>query len=309
MQTKKRPGAPTLDLASSISKLTMDAPEPEQQLLDINDVVKDSKYKFSSGQFESLKKLGAGAGGQVCQVRHKPTNQIMAQKVYLLMGKKQKKAILRELKILKQCASPYVIGFYGAYIDNDDIHIMMEFMDCGALDSLYQRKGPFPEHVCISVCWHVLNGLIYLFDEFKIVHRDIKPSNILMSSKGLVKISDFGVSKELNGTTMARTFTGTQGYLAPERIQANGNVTTVSDVWSVGLTLIEIATTVFPLPEEATAGVMDLLNYIRSEPSPSLPPGRFSEGFNYIVNQSLIKDPNQRPTPKQLLVLILTLGD
>jgi serine/threonine protein kinase len=96
--------------------------------------------------------------------------------------------------------------------------------------------------------------LVHLFKVLKtsfvnILVLDIKPCNILVNTKGQVKIADFGVSKEIVNT-MARTFTGTQGYLAPERIQFGQDYNVVSDIWSLGLTLMEIASGRFPYPPE-----------------------------------------------------------
>ena len=180
-------------------------------------------------------------------------------------------------------------------------------MDVGSLEGVMHKQGPLPEPILATLTIGILNGLIYLFETHRIVHRgrafdiDIKPSNILLASTGQVKIADFGVSKELVNGTMAMTFTGTQGYLAPERIREGNNCSPVADVWSLGLALIELATGKFPFPPEAMASVLDLLNYIKEEPSPSLPPGYFTPSFHEFIQASLIKDPNQRPGPRDML--------
>lgn len=149
---------------------------------------------------------------------------------------------MRELKILRLCRSTSVVSFFGAFLHDQDIYIMMEYMDLGSLETIYKATGPIPEPIVGVIGLRVLQGLKYLYLNHKIVHRDIKPSNILMSSTGDVKIADFGVSKQLTDNTQAMTFTGTQAYLAPERIRQGSNCSPVADVWGVGLTLIEIAT-------------------------------------------------------------------
>ena len=215
--------------------------------------------------------------------------------------KKANNRILRELRILRLCNSPNVVSFYGAFLHEQDIFIMMEFMDLGSLESIYKKYGPIPEAVVGKISLRILQGLIYLYQNHKIVHRDMKPSNILMSSLGEVKIADFGVSKQLTNGTMAMTFTGTQAYLAPERVREGSNCSPVADVWGVGLTIVEVATGVFPFPPEAMNSVMDLLEFINEEPSPTLTPGTFTDPFHSFIAHCLQKNPNERATPEQLL--------
>ena len=151
---------------------------------------------------------------------------------------KTEKSILRELKILRKCKSPFITEFHGAFSHEGDISICMEYLDMGSFDYILKIVKTIPEEIVGCISLSVLKGLMYLFDVHKIVHRDIKPSNILLNSEGRCVIADFGVSKELINGTMARTFTGTQGYLAPERM-GEGRIHSVeSDIWSVGLTLM-----------------------------------------------------------------------
>ena len=98
----------------------------------------------------------------------------------------------------------------------------------------------------------VLSGLIYLYESHRIMHRDIKPSNVLVNSKGAIKLCDFGVSGELVNS-VANTFVGTSTYMAPERIQGS-HYTIKSDVWSVGLTVMELAIGRFPFDASETQG-------------------------------------------------------
>ncbi|KAJ1548043.1 Dual specificity mitogen-activated protein kinase kinase dSOR1, partial [Nowakowskiella sp. JEL0078] len=194
--------------------------------------------------------------------------------------------IMRELKIQRKCRSEYIVQFYGAFTFEGEISICMEYMDMGSLDNVYKAIGSLPESIISLITGPVIRGLVYLFDSHKIVHRDIKPSNILLNRKGEVKIADFGVAKELINGTYARTFTGTEGYLAPERINGECEHGVESDVWSLGIALMELALGRFPLPPSGVAFVapLELLNYIQCEPSPTLPDG-FSENFNMFVNK------------------------
>jgi serine/threonine protein kinase len=139
------------------------------------------------------------------------------------------------------------------------------------------------------------------------MHRDLKPSNILVNSKGQIKLCDFGVSGELEGS-IAETFVGTGTYMAPERIQGSP-YTVKSDVWSVGLSLMELAIGKFPFgggsddEPGGPQGILDLLQQIVLEPAPKLPK---SDAFPLILEEMiakcLLKDPAERPTPKELYV-------
>jgi mitogen-activated protein kinase kinase len=141
------------------------------------------------------------------------------------------------------------------------------------------------------------------------MHRDLKPSNILVNSKGQIKLCDFGVSSELEGS-VADTFVGTGTYMAPERIQG-AQYTVKSDIWSFGLTLMELAIGKFPFSTDADEpggpqGILDLLQQIVLEDPPKLPKSdAFPLILEQIVDKCLTKDPSLRPTPEQLYVSCL----
>lgn len=143
-----------------------------------------------------------------------------------------RKQILRELQIMHDCNSEYIISFYGAFISDPNICICMEYMDKGSLDGIYKKIGAIDIDVVAKVALAVLEGLTYLYDVHRIIHRgelhpnvssyllsdvyraqDIKPSNILFNSQGQIKICDFGVSGELINS-IADTFVGTSTYMS-----------------------------------------------------------------------------------------------
>jgi mitogen-activated protein kinase kinase len=190
-----------------------------------------------------------------------------------------KKQILRETKFNKYCTSEHICRYYGAFEDpaTATISIAMEFCEGGSLDSIYREVkklgGRTGEKVLGKIAEGVLNGLTYLHSK-KIIHRDIKPSNILLCRDGQVKLCDFGVSGEFGTKGDANTFIGTSYYMAPERITGQ-SYTITSDVWSTGVTLLEVAQHRFPFPADGTemqprAGLIDLLTYIVPTANPEV---------------------------------------
>lgn len=190
-----------------------------------------------------------------------------------------KKQILREINFNKGCASDHICRYYGGFLDSSTatISIAMEFCEGGSLDSIYKEVkrlgGRTGEKVLGKIAEGVLQGLTYL-EAKRILHRDIKPSNILLCRNGEVKLCDFGVSGDFGTKGEANTFIGTSYYMAPERITGQ-TYTITSDVWSTGVTLLEVAQHRFPFPADGTemqprAGLIDLLTYIVQQPIPKL---------------------------------------
>ncbi|CAG8827807.1 26810_t:CDS:2, partial [Racocetra persica] len=156
----------------------------------------------------------------------------------------------------------------------------------GSLDVIYkhvnQRQGTIGEPILGKIAESVLKGLVYLYEQH-IIHRDIKPSNILVTRLGEIKICDFGVSGVLESSSV-NTFLGTSYYMAPERIKGQ-KYKVSADVWSLGLTIMEVAQNRFPYP---TVAPIELVAHIVNLPAPVL-------GDEYEWNGE------QRPTPKQML--------
>jgi mitogen-activated protein kinase kinase len=226
--------------------------------------------------FTVLRRLGEGTGGAVDLVTTS-TGQVMARKVIARTANPAiHKQTLRELEFLSSTSSPYIVNHYGAFLAEHDqqICIIMEYCEAGSLDSLLDRMKETgllcTEPVLGRIAASVLRGLNYLH-ELQIIHRDIKPSNILVTRQGAVKLCDFGVSGELVGS-FAQTFTGTSYYMAPERI-LHKPYTIKADVWSLGLTLHEVANLRFPFPPEGenqAVAPIELLSYIVTAPVPAL---------------------------------------
>jgi mitogen-activated protein kinase kinase len=177
-----------------------------------------------------------------------------------------------------------------------------------ALDRVSRVFGPIRVDVLGKIAEATLGGLTYLYSKHHIMHRDIKPSNILVNSRGSIKLCDFGVSGEMINS-VADTFVGTSTYMAPERIQGE-KYTVKSDVWSFGLTIMELAIGKFPFGSEhlseddgAPAGILDLLQQIVHEPAPRLPKSdAFPSILEDMIQRCLYKVPDERPTPQELYV-------
>lgn len=184
-------------------------------------------------------------------------------------------------------------------------------LSTSSLDRISKDFGPVRVDVLGKIAEAILNGLNYLYEHHRIMHRDIKPSNVLVNHFGNIKLCDFGVSGELVNS-VAATFVGTSTYMAPERISGSP-YSIKSDVWSFGLTLMELAIARFPFDsndaqagDRASAGpmgILDLLQQIVHEPAPKLPESdAFPPYLHDLIAKCLLKDPEERPTPRQLYV-------
>mmetsp|Transcript_431 Transcript_431/g.1222 ORF Transcript_431/g.1222 Transcript_431/m.1222 type:complete len:221 (-) Transcript_431:75-737(-) len=187
----------------------------------------------------------------------------------------------------------------------------MEYMDGGSLLQVLMDHGKIPEKYLAEISRQVLLGLLYLHKERRILHRDIKPSNLLLNQNGEVKITDFGVSGQLaNSVSKCVSWVGTITYMSPERISGQ-KYGYDSDIWSLGLSLVECALGRFPYPptepgseqesQPMKLSFWDLLHYIVENPPPELPANQFSAEFRDFVARCLCKQPEQRAKVQDLL--------
>eukprot|EP00039_Didymoeca_costata_P018785 m.334950 g.334950 ORF g.334950 m.334950 type:complete len:418 (+) comp17481_c0_seq1:329-1582(+) len=282
--------------------------------------------ELKDGDFLKLKTLHSGEGRSVHLARHTKTGLVMVQKVIHRESTREAlQGVMTEVSLLHKFNSPFVVNFYGAYgsYNKQEVNILMEHMDAGCLHSVCRRVGRVPENVLSRVSYSVIQGLKYVKDSFGVIHRDIKPSNILANTQGFIKICDFGVSKSLGSMDLAHTFVGTMMYLSPERIQGN-EYSYEADLWSLGLSLLELATGNKPLPivtptpppvsyrkpTDPRPQILDrrmapfaLITELMNGPSPSLPEGYgFTGEFQDFCKQLLMKAPGERPSFEEALV-------
>ncbi|KAM0791557.1 hypothetical protein ACM66B_006004 [Microbotryomycetes sp. NB124-2] len=262
-----------------------------------------ASFKIKMDDFELFEELGKGNYGTVQKVWHKPTKVTMALKeIRLELDDAKLKTIITELDILHRAISPYIIDFYGAFFIESCVYYCMEFMDARSLDKMAGFE--VPEDVLARVTRSVVVGLKFLKDELKIMHRDVKPTNILLNRRGQVKLCDFGVSGQLD-RSLAKTNIGCQSYMAPERIKGESqgvpsSYTASSDVWSLGLSIIEFAIGHYPYPPETYQNVFAQLTAIVHGDPPALPE-TYSETARDFVAGCLEKIAARRPNYAQLL--------
>jgi len=239
------------------------------------------------------------------------TGLVMAMKeIRLELDDAKFAAIIMELDILHRCISPFIVDFYGAFFQEGAVYICMEFMDGGSIDKLY--GDGVPEGVLRKITYATVRGLKSLKDEHNIIHRDVKPTNVLINTRGAIKICDFGVSGNLVAS-IAKTNIGCQSYMAPERISSGGvasagatpsmaaTYSVQSDIWSLGLSIIEMALGRYPYPAHTYDNIFSQLSAIVDGDPPDLPEKGFSEAARNFVAGCLNKIPKLRPTYAMLL--------
>eukprot|EP01088_Endostelium_zonatum_P011446 TRINITY_DN25585_c0_g1_i1.p1 TRINITY_DN25585_c0_g1~~TRINITY_DN25585_c0_g1_i1.p1 ORF type:complete len:919 (+),score=212.80 TRINITY_DN25585_c0_g1_i1:386-2758(+) len=262
----------------------------------------EQKLKWTGDAFELKDKLGDGAYGSVFKGVLKGTGNTVAIKVIpgLKFSQTKKDEMKAEIKILKKCQNANIVSYYGCTEQtNGDLWVIMEFCSLGSVrDIIETTERALNEEQIQWVCYKTLLGLMYLHNS-KIIHRDVKAANILLNEKSHVLIADFGVSKQLalDEGTATQTM-GTPLWMAPEVILKkpyDGR----ADIWSLGITLIEMAE---GLPPNHDMNPMRVMLNVPVKPPPHLTePDKWSPELNDFVRKCLTKDPEQRPNAVDML--------
>mmetsp|Transcript_12361 Transcript_12361/g.22928 ORF Transcript_12361/g.22928 Transcript_12361/m.22928 type:complete len:240 (+) Transcript_12361:141-860(+) len=211
------------------------------------------------------------------------------------MDKQKREQLVQEIKALYTARCPCLVKFYGAFYVDTKVKIGIEYMDQGCLGTVLQKFGKLPERMVAAVTLQVVWGLGWLLHAQR-VHRDIKPQNILCDSSGQVKLTDFGVSKELDGSIMCcKTLVGTYVYMSPERVSMQ-NYDFPSDIWSLGLVLVQCLSGRFPY----STIPIEFYQQLKDAPEPQAPNSCTSQCHAFI-SMCLQKEPSKRASVQQLI--------
>eukprot|EP00475_Leptophrys_vorax_P045943 TRINITY_DN970_c0_g1_i1.p1 TRINITY_DN970_c0_g1~~TRINITY_DN970_c0_g1_i1.p1 ORF type:complete len:682 (+),score=174.39 TRINITY_DN970_c0_g1_i1:239-2284(+) len=246
--------------------------------------------------------LGRGAFGTVKRAMRIPDGRLFAMKTLIQPSGagayRQSTSVMKEILAMRSLSSPYIVSFHGVIPGDDQVTLVLEYMNAGSLQDALDSKVDISEADLKRIAKMILIGLRDMHKQ-NIVHRDIKPANILANRSGVVKIADFGIVKELEeGKDAANTFVGTQIYMSPERISSQP-YSFASDIWSLGLALVTLAQGEFPYKNHSKGGFAVLFQTITDSPVPRAE--NRSDEFNDFIRHFLEKDPNQRWTAEQLL--------
>jgi len=268
-------------------------------------VISDRKITWQKGEL-----LGVGAFGRVYMALDVDTGGLLAVKQVTLGGNptdksfvEQMRALESEITLLRPLKHENIVRCYGCERVGDELNIFLELVPGGSITSLLQKFGPFPEVMVRVYTRQLLCGLEYLHAH-RIIHRDIKGANILVDNTGMVKLADFGASKQLQTVTMTggaggeMSLKGTPYWMAPEVIKQTGHGRQ-ADIWSVGCTVIEMLTGKPPWVQFNTQ-VSALFHIASSKDPPQMPPNISSECRSFTL-LCFNRNPKFRPNAAHLL--------
>ncbi|XP_058014050.1 serine/threonine-protein kinase TAO3 isoform X5 [Ahaetulla prasina] len=249
--------------------------------------------------FVGLHEIGHGSFGAVYFATNARTNEVVAIKKMSYSGKQTNEKwqdIIKEVRFLQQLKHPNTIEYKGCYLKEHTAWLVMEYCLGSASDLLEVHKKPLQEVEIAAITDGALQGLAYLHSHYKI-HRDIKAGNILLTEPGQVKLADFGSASI---ASPANSFVGTPYWMAPEVILAmdDGQYDGKVDVWSLGITCIELAERKPPL---FNMNAMSALYHIAQNDSPTLQSNEWTDSFRRFVDYCLQKIPQERPSSSELL--------
>jgi serine/threonine protein kinase len=213
-------------------------------------------------------------------------------------SKESAKQLGQEISLLSRLQHPNIVRYYGSETVDDKLYIYLEYVSGGSIHKLLQEYGQLGEPAIRSYTQQILSGLAYLHAK-NTVHRDIKGANILVDPSGRVKLADFGMAKHINGQQCPFSFKGSPYWMAPEVIKSsNGGCNLAVDIWSLGCTVLEMATSKPPWSQYE--GIAAMFKIGNSKELPPIPDHLSEQGKDFI-RKCLQRDPSQRPSAMELL--------
>uniref|UniRef100_A0A2P2MVA3 mitogen-activated protein kinase kinase kinase n=2 Tax=Rhizophora mucronata TaxID=61149 RepID=A0A2P2MVA3_RHIMU len=248
------------------------------------------------------KLLGRGTFGHVYVGFNSESGEMCAMKEVIVFSddaksKESAKQLMQEIGLLSRLRHPNIVQYYGSEQVGDRLYIYLEYVSGGSIYKLLQDYGQLGELAIRSYTQQILSGLAYLHSK-NTVHRDIKGANILVDPNGRVKLADFGMAKHITRQSGPLSFKGSPYWMAPEVIKNSSGRSLAVDVWSLGCTVLEMATTKPPWSQYE--GVAAMFKIGNSKDLPVIPDHLSDEGKDF-VRQCLQRNPLQRPKAVQLL--------
>ncbi|XP_057492784.1 mitogen-activated protein kinase kinase kinase 3-like isoform X2 [Actinidia eriantha] len=280
------PGSPT-----SLSVL------PNTRICIENENTNPNLSKWKRGRL-----LGRGTFGHVYLGFNSESGQMCAIKEVREIAddqtsKESLKQLNQEIALLSQLSHPNIVQYYGSEIDEEKLSVYLEYVSGGSIHKLLQEYGPFREPVIQNYTRQILSGLSYLHGR-STMHRDIKGANILVDPNGEIKLADFGMAKHIATCSSMLSFKGSPYWMAPEVVMNSNGYSLPVDIWSLGCTILEMATSKPPWSQyEGVAAIFKIGN---SKDSPEIP-DHLSNDAKCFIKLCLQRDPSARPTALQLL--------
>jgi len=270
--------------------------------------VEEVQYSMNTTDYEIGNPIGYGSSAVVYIANYKPLNKNVAIKMIDLdqFERNQIDELRREIQNMNLCRHPNLLPVFGSFVNGSKLYIVTPYLSAGSCLNLMKYAYPdgFEELVIATILKQALQGLDYLHKS-KLIHRDVKAGNLLINEDGLVRLGDFGVSSSLMETGerkgLRKTFVGTPCWMAPEVMEQSG-YDYKADIWSFGITALELATGHAPFAKYPPIKVLMLT--LQKEP-PTLDRDqashKFTKTFKEMIDSCLVKDPTKRPTSEKLL--------
>ncbi|KAK2404568.1 mitogen-activated protein kinase kinase kinase YODA [Trifolium repens] len=256
----------------------------------------------SGSRWKKGKLLGRGTFGHVYIGFNSESGEMCAMKEVTMFSDDAKsmesaKQLMQEIHLLSRLRHPNIVQYYGSETVDDKLYIYLEYVSGGSIHKLLQEYGKFGELAIRSYTQQILSGLAFLHAK-NTLHRDIKGANILVDPNGRVKVADFGMAKHITGQYCPLSFKGSPYWMAPEVIKNSKECSLGVDIWSLGCTVLEMATTKPPWSQYE--GVAAMFKIGNSKELPTIP-DHLSDAGKDFVRKCLQRNPRDRPSASELL--------